>query len=131
MDYTWINKIFDKLLKSLKFLFFSFIPSYSFKTISRLFTETNSSWLTHEWINVLKIKTSVLFNLIFANNTILSCLFFCFNYWLVLSKYLLIAQGFNPTAELVIPIEISTKEAKADIVTHPVTLEARKSKCSI
>ena len=74
---------------------------------------------------------SVLFNLIFANNTILSCLFFCFNYWLVLSKYLLIAQGFNPTAELVIPIEISTKEAKADIVTHPVTLEARKSKCSI
>ena len=67
-----------------------------------------------ESIKVLEIKSSMLFNLDFANNTILSCFFFFF---LIIDLYFLtpavIAQIFNPIAGLVIPIEIPTKEAKA------------------
>ena len=37
-------------------------------------------------------------------------------------------QIFNPTAELVIPTGMPTKEAKAEMETHPVTPET-KSKC--
>ena len=44
------------------------------------------------------------------------------NYWLIV-------QIFNPTAELVIPIGIPTKEAKAEIQADPVTED--KSRCSI
>ena len=62
----------------------------------------------------------MLFNLDFANNTILSCVFFFF---LIIDLYFLthavITQIFNPIAELVIPIGISTKEAKAEMETHP------------
>ena len=53
----------------------------------------------------------MLFNLDFANNTLLSCFFFFF---LIIDLYFLIpafiAQIFNPIAELVIPIG---QEAKA------------------
>ena len=53
----------------------------------------------------------MLFNLDFANNTILSCYFF-----LIIDLYFLIiaviAQFLNPIAELVIPIGIPTKEPK-------------------
>ena len=53
----------------------------------------------------------------------------------LLTVYLLIAavlaQIFNPIAELVIPIEISTKEAKAEMETHPIIVEAKIRKCSI
>ena len=56
----------------------------------------------------------MLFNLDFANNTILSCFFFFF---LIIDLYFLIpaaiAQIFNPIAELVIPIGIPSKETKA------------------
>ena len=38
---------------------------------------------------------------------------------------------FNPIAELVIPIGIPTEEAKAEMETHPVILEAKIRKCSI
>ena len=62
----------------------------------------------------LQIKTYMLFNLDFDNNTSLSCFFFFF---LIIDLYFLtpavIAQIFNPIAGLVIPIEIPTKEAKA------------------
>ena len=34
-----------------------------------------------------------------------------------------IAQMFNPIAKVVIPIEIPTKEAKAEMETHPVIVE--------
>ena len=37
----------------------------------------------------------------------------------------LMAQIFNPNAELVIPIGILTKEAKVKIETHTVTAEAK------
>ena len=71
----------------------------------------------------------MLFNLDFANNTILSCWFFFF---LIIDLYLLItaviAQLFNPIAELVIPIGISIKEAKAEMETHLVTVEANNKK---
>ena len=67
-------------------------------------------------IKALEIKTSVLFNLNFANNTVLSCLFFFF---LIIDLYFVIAaviaQIFNPTAEIVNPTGIPTKEAKAEM----------------
>ena len=67
-------------------------------------------------IKALEIKTSVLFNLNFANNTVLSCFFFFF---LIIDLYFVIAaviaQIFNPTAEIVIPTGIPTKEAKAEM----------------
>ena len=57
----------------------------------------------------LEINNSMLFNLVFANNTILSCFFFFFPindlYFLIPA---VIAQIFSPTAEIVIPIGIPT-----------------------
>ena len=38
---------------------------------------------------------------------------------------------FNPIAECVIPTGIPTKEAKAEMETHPVTVETKIYKCSI
>ena len=69
-----------------------------------------------------RVKTSMVFNLIFAKNMILSCFFFFF---LVIDLYFLIPavirQILNCPAKLVIPIGIPTKETKAQIETHPVT----------
>ena len=42
-----------------------------------------------------------------------------------------IAQIFNPTAELVIPIKIPSKEEKEDVEIHIVIVEAKIRKCSI
>ena len=74
----------------------------------------------------------MLFNLDFANNTILSCFFFFF---LIIDLYFLIpaviTQIFNPIVELAIPIGIPTKEAKAEMETHPVIVEPKIRKCSI
>ena len=39
-----------------------------------------------------------------------------------------IVQFLNPIAELVIPIEISTKQKKIEIEAHPVTAEINISK---
>ena len=67
----------------------------------------------------------MLFNLDFANNTILTCFFFFF---LITDLYFsipaVIAQIFNLVAELVIPLGIPSKEAK-------VIAEAKIGKCSI
>ena len=64
-------------------------------------------------IKALEIKTYVLFNLDFANSTIQSCLFLFF---LIMDLYFLIpvaiAQIFNSFAELLVPIEMQSKEAK-------------------
>ena len=61
----------------------------------------------------------MLFNLDFANKSILSCYFF-----LIIDLCILIpaviTQMINPIAELVIPIGMPTKEAKAEMETHPV-----------
>ena len=63
-------------------------------------------------IKALEIKTSVLFNLDFAKNTVLSCFFS-----LIINLYFLIpvvtAQMFNLIAEIIILIAIQIKEAKA------------------
>ena len=53
----------------------SFISLYSEKT---LFTETNSSWLIHESIKDLEIRTSIILNIPFSDNTIWSCFFSLF-----------------------------------------------------
>ena len=83
-------------------------------------------------VKVLEIKTTLLSNLDFVNNLILSCIFFFF---LTIDLCFLIpeviTQIFYPTAELAIPIGIPTKGAKAEMETHPVTVEAKMSKCSI
>ena len=74
----------------------------------------------------------MLFNLDFANTTILSCFFFVF---LIIDLYFLIpaviTQIFNLNVELVISIGIPTKEAKAEMETHPVVVEITISKWSI
>ena len=44
---------------------------------------------------------------------------------------IIIAQIFNPVVELVIPIGIPNKEAKAEMETHPVIVEITISKWSI
>ena len=41
-----------------------------------------------------------------------------------------IAKIFKPIAEIVIPIRIPTKEAKAEIEVHPVIVKASMRKCS-
>ena len=74
----------------------------------------------------------MLFNLDFANNTILSCFFFSF---LIIDLYFLlpaaIAQIFSFIAELVIPTGRPDKEAKPEIEIHPVIVEVKIRKCSI
>ena len=74
----------------------------------------------------------MLFDLDFANSTILSCFFIFF---LIIDLYFLIpavlTQIFNQISELVIPIEIPTKEAKVVIETHPVIMVITISKLSI
>ena len=74
----------------------------------------------------------MLFNLDFASNTILPCFLFFF---LIIGLYFLIsaviAQIFNPIAEVVIPIGIRTTEAKTEMEAHPVITEIIISKWSI
>ena len=51
-------------------------------------------------------------------------LFLFFPFFFIIELYFLfpgvIKQFFSPTAEFVIPIGIPTKEAKAEMETHPV-----------
>ena len=58
-----------------------------------------------------------------------------FFFFLIIDLYFLIppviAQMFNPIAELEIPIGIPTKEAKKDMETHPLIVEAKIRKCLI
>ena len=66
----------------------------------------------------------MLFNLDIAHNAILSCFFYFF---LIINLYYLIpkviAQFFNPIAELVINIGIRSKESETEI--HSVTAEVK------
>ena len=74
----------------------------------------------------------MLYNLDFANNTILSYFVFLF---LIIDLYFLItaiiAQSLNPIADLAIPIGIPIKEAKSEIEIQPVILEAKIRRCSV
>ena len=68
----------------------------------------------------------MLFNLDFANNTISSCFsFFYLNIDLYFLIPAVIAQIVNTIAELAIPIEILSKEAKAETEIHPLIVEAK------
>ena len=71
----------------------------------------------------------MLFNLSFASSTIFSYFFFFF---LIIDLYFLILaaikQIIDPAAELVTPTGISTKKAKLEMETHPVTVEAKIKK---
>ena len=73
-------------------------------------------------IKALEGKTSLLFNLGFANNTIYHVSFPFFNHWLTF-----VTQISYPTTELAIPTRIATKKAKAEMKTHPVILETKIS----
>ena len=56
---------------------------------------------------------------------------FFLSIFLIIDSYSLflavIAQTFNPTAKLVIPLAMPNKEAKKDIETHPVSAEHKVS----
>ena len=75
----------------------------------------------------------MLFNLDFADNTILSYFFF---FSLIIYLYFLIpavfAQVFNPIAQVVLPKglpSIPSKKVKAEIEIHPGT--TKNPKCSV
>ena len=91
-----------------------------------------SSLLIFKSITDLEINTSILFNLDFANYTILSYFFFRF---LIIDLYFLIpaviAQIFYTIAELVISIGTPIKEGKAEMETNPVISEAKMRECPI
>ena len=92
-----------------------------------MLTETNSSWLIFESIKALEIEISFLFKF-FANDTIVSKFFFL----IIELQFLIpsvITNIFIVFAELEIPTGIPTKEARAEIETHPVAVEARITKC--
>ena len=65
----------------------------------------------------------MLLNLDFANNTVLSCFFF----FLIIDLYFLIpaviTQIFDLIVELVIPVGIPIKEAKAEMEMHPANVK--------
>ena len=66
------------------------------------------------------------------NNTILSCFFFFFlKIKLHVLILVLITQMFIVVAEMAVPTGITTKEAKTEIETYPVTMEAKISECSV
>ena len=75
---------------------------------------------------------SIVFNLAFAISTVTSCFSLFF---LSINLYFLIPVVielfFNPIAKLAMPTRTRTKEAKAEIETHPVTAEHKISKCAI
>ena len=66
------------------------------------------------------------------NNTILSCFFFFFlKIKLHVLILVVITQMFIAVAEMAVPTGITTKEAKTEIETYPVTMEAKISECSV
>ena len=77
----------------------------------------------------LEIRTSIVFNLSFPNNYILSCFFFFF---FIIDLYFLIpaviAKILISTPKLVIPTGIVTNETNAKTETQPGTVETKKTK---
>ena len=82
-------------------------------------------------MKALEIKTSLVFNLGFANNIFYNV----FLFFLIVNLYFLIpvviAPISYPTVRLVIPVGTPTKQAKSEIGKHPVTTEVKTGKCSI
>ena len=92
-------------------------------------------WLIFKSIKSIEINASMAFNLVFGNNTILSCFFFLFFFFLIVDLYFLISavivQISILNTELLLSIGIPRKEAKAEIEIHPVTTDIATRKCSI
>ena len=63
----------------------------------------------------------MLFKLDFANDTVSRFFFLIIDVYFLIPA--VIAQIFNPIAELVIPMKIPIKEKKAEMKTHPVIVE--------
>ena len=72
----------------------------------------------------------MLFNLNFANNTILPC-FFLLIIALYFLIYTVIAQIFNAIAELLVSIGTPIKKKKAEIEIQPLIVESKTRKCSV
>ena len=100
------------------FLRASFMSIYFFNPS---FTKTNPSWLIFDSFKIPKIKSSVVFNLVFTNNTIV-VFFVFFNHWIILfdfcsyCKFLIL---------LAIPLSRPTKETKTEFEKQPVTVETK------
>ena len=76
----------------------------------------------------LEIRTSIVFNLFFLNNTVLLCFFFL---WLIYILILtVVVQSFISTAELLIPTGRATNEVNAEYEMQPVTVETKISNCT-
>ena len=81
-------------------------------------------------IQAIKIKTSIVFNLVLANNTILLC---SFVFFLMIDLYIailvVIAKVFNPTRELITLRIIPTNEVKSEIEIKSLREETKIRKC--
>ena len=79
----------------------------------------------------LEIKTQIVFNLGFTNNTILSCSFLFF---FIIDLYFLIpaviAKIFNPIAELVMRTGTPINESNAEMETQLLIVDIKIRKCS-
>ena len=81
----------------------------------------------------LEVKTPTVFNLVFPSNAILFCFFFfalIIIDWCFLT-FAFIIQIFIVATELAIPTDIPIKEAKAEMKTWPVTVDAKIDKCLV
>ena len=72
----------------------------------------NLPWLIHESIKPLEIKRSLIFNLFFANKTIMPFLLFLDNWLIVLNSYSY-CSNFTLTVELALPTIKPTNEENA------------------
>ena len=95
-------------------------------TLNTLFTEKKSC---EQYTR--RLKPSIVSNLSFPSNSILSCFLLFF---LIIDLYFLIpaviAHIFNLTAEFAMPTGTPTIEANAEIGTQPLTAEMKTRKCS-
>ena len=100
------------------------------KQLKRWFSETNLSWLIYVSTEALEIRTSIVFNLSFPLNTILSSFFFLFFIIdLCFCIPAVIAKICIATAILIIPTGTQTYEVNAETDTQPLTVEAKIRKC--
>ena len=107
------TRAFSLLIREFELVTHRFeLVTRGFELVTRWFELVTRVFLFHE------IRTSIVFNLSFPNNTIVSCFFFFF--FIIVLYFLIpsvIAQIFIPTAELVIPTGTQTNEANAEIET--------------
>ena len=112
---NYIHKGYSTYFSDFFCIFFNLISLYS---LNKSFTETNS-------IKVLEFGTSIVINLCFSNNTILSCFFFSF--------YFIINLCFSciPTAGVIMPTGTQINEGNAENGTQIIIVEDKISKYSV